>query len=271
MAFDAVTYALLNKKKADLVDGKVPAEQLPSYISDAVEVETLSDLPRPGQTGVIYVTKDTGNTYRWTGTDYVNVSESNHHISVKVSRDALVNMSDLETYINNINSQGLHVLFDMSDFIPNAYVCTVLLFTQNTKKYCLIFDIINGRTYVSYDGYAQSEKVEDYVSRTGDDLIRAIKITDSNTTMAQIRDLLGQINVIGHHVMFDVSALNVGSYLCTIFIDGDKVKIHDVVTASVMQAQYDGTKKLTALLTDLADIVTAELTQLPDGTYSLEI
>lgn len=59
--------------KADLVDGKVPASQLPSYVDDVVEYDTLSDFPTTGEDGKIYVAKDTNKTYRWSGTTYVQL------------------------------------------------------------------------------------------------------------------------------------------------------------------------------------------------------
>ena len=46
-------------------DGKVPSDQLPSYVDDVVEVSTEAGLPHPGESGKIYVTADTNLIYRW--------------------------------------------------------------------------------------------------------------------------------------------------------------------------------------------------------------
>ena len=62
--------------KADLVDGKVPAAQLPSYVDDVLEYDSVSSFPSPGEAGKIYVAKDTNLTYRWSGTQYVEISQS---------------------------------------------------------------------------------------------------------------------------------------------------------------------------------------------------
>jgi hypothetical protein len=62
--------------KADLVEGKVPSTQLPSYVDDVVEVANYAALPVTGETGKIYVTLDTNLTYRWSGTAYVEISAS---------------------------------------------------------------------------------------------------------------------------------------------------------------------------------------------------
>ena len=59
--------------KADLVEGKVPSSQLPSFVDDVIEVDNYAALPVTGETGKIYVTKDTNTSYRWTGTAYVKI------------------------------------------------------------------------------------------------------------------------------------------------------------------------------------------------------
>ena len=59
--------------KADLVGGKVPADELPSYVDDVVECNSFSDFPAEGEEGKIYIAKDTGFTYRWGGTQYVQI------------------------------------------------------------------------------------------------------------------------------------------------------------------------------------------------------
>lgn len=61
------------KKKADLIGGKVPQDQLPSYVDDVLEFSSLSDFPEQGEAGKIYVAMDTNRTYRWSGTTYVQI------------------------------------------------------------------------------------------------------------------------------------------------------------------------------------------------------
>ena len=62
--------------KADLVGGKIPAAQLPSYVDDVLEYDTMSAFPATGESGKIYVAKDTNLVYRWSGTQYVEISPS---------------------------------------------------------------------------------------------------------------------------------------------------------------------------------------------------
>lgn len=57
-------------------DGKVPSGQLPSYVDDVLEYENKTSFPATGETGKIYVAKDTNLTYRWSGSAYVEISAS---------------------------------------------------------------------------------------------------------------------------------------------------------------------------------------------------
>lgn len=56
--------------------GKVPSTQLPSYVDDVLEFTQLDQLPKPGEPGKIYVVTSTNLQYRWSGSDYVEISKS---------------------------------------------------------------------------------------------------------------------------------------------------------------------------------------------------
>lgn len=56
--------------------GKVPAAQLPSYVDDVLEYASLSAFPDTGEDGKIYIAEDTNRQYRWSGTQYVEISSS---------------------------------------------------------------------------------------------------------------------------------------------------------------------------------------------------
>ncbi len=62
--------------KADLVDGKVPSYQLPSYVDDVIEVANYAALPVIGESGKIYVTIDNNHIFRWTGSTYVEITDN---------------------------------------------------------------------------------------------------------------------------------------------------------------------------------------------------
>lgn len=97
--------------------GKVPAAQLPSYVDDVLEFSTKDQFPQTGETGKIYVAKDTNLTYRWTGTQYLEISQSlalgetpstaYSGDKGKVNRDALNSMpTKLTSYLTPTTSTG---------------------------------------------------------------------------------------------------------------------------------------------------------------------
>ncbi len=105
---DDETLETLLTSKADLVEGKIPSSQLPSYVDDVVELVTISDAEQPSslyttgdkylnsiqksiytvdedgnwddgvapESGVIYVALDTNKTYRWTGSTIVEIAST---------------------------------------------------------------------------------------------------------------------------------------------------------------------------------------------------
>lgn len=66
-----INTTLINK--ADLVDGVVPANQLPSYVDDVLDYANLASFPVTGESGKVYVALDTNKTYRWSGSTYVQI------------------------------------------------------------------------------------------------------------------------------------------------------------------------------------------------------
>lgn len=71
--FPESTEGLL-KRKADLVEGKVPSSQLPSYVDDVQEFDSFENLPNPGEKGKIYLTVDNSSIFRWTGSEYIQLN-----------------------------------------------------------------------------------------------------------------------------------------------------------------------------------------------------
>ena len=57
-------------------NGKVLTSQLPSYVDEVVEYSGLANFPTTGTTGIIYVDTAANKTYRWSGTQYVEISAS---------------------------------------------------------------------------------------------------------------------------------------------------------------------------------------------------
>lgn len=59
--------------KADLVAGKVPSSQLPSFVDDVLEVADFASLPVSGESGKVYITLNDNSQYRWGGSAYVEI------------------------------------------------------------------------------------------------------------------------------------------------------------------------------------------------------
>ena len=56
--------------------GRVPSSQLPSYVDDVLEYVSRSNFPQTGEDGKIYIAEDTNLQYRWSGSQYVEISPS---------------------------------------------------------------------------------------------------------------------------------------------------------------------------------------------------
>ncbi|MFP3591825.1 hypothetical protein [Chryseobacterium sp. SIMBA_038] len=100
-------------QKADLVNGKVPAAQLPSYVDDVLEFNSLSALPAQGEAGKIYITTDNDKLYRWTGTRYVDITQGDVGTLQKVTERGS------ETS-ENIKIQGIY--FGGNDISENIVI-----------------------------------------------------------------------------------------------------------------------------------------------------
>ena len=84
VSYNALTGKLtvtINNTTSDIVavatldaNGKIPANQLPSYVDDVEEYADYAHFPPSGEEDKIYVAKDTGFTYRWSGTQYVRLN-----------------------------------------------------------------------------------------------------------------------------------------------------------------------------------------------------
>lgn len=79
----AVPAAALGASVAQLVNGVVPASQLPSFVDDVLEFPARADFPAIGETGKIYIAINDGDSatnptrqYRWSGAAYVLIPSS---------------------------------------------------------------------------------------------------------------------------------------------------------------------------------------------------
>lgn len=183
------------------------------------------------------------------------------YASVTVDSASITNMGQLRTYINSKNSEGKHFFFDFHNYVSNAYVCTVSMFTANSVNYCLIFDIIGKKTYCDYSGYSDSTTVANYLANNSNDLVSIIKMDDATITLKEVKTLLDEVNSLGHHVLFDTYSLGqAGFYLTTIsFTDSDsKLTIFDLVGAKLNTVAYKEDMTLVEVMQGASKVITEE-------------
>jgi hypothetical protein len=90
--------------------GKVPANQLPSYVDDVLEFPSLSAFPTTGETGKIYVALDSNKTYRWSGSAYIEISPSDVNSVFGRTGNVIAEANDYNAFYvrHDINTQGLN-------------------------------------------------------------------------------------------------------------------------------------------------------------------
>jgi hypothetical protein len=141
-------------------DGKVPSNQLPSYVDDVVEVANFAALPVTGETGKIYITLDNNKVYRWTGSIYVEIAANNAVWGAITG--TLSNQTDLQNALNakqntitltTTGTSGASTLVgstlnipnystDLSGYVPYTGATT----NVNLGTFDLTADVITGAT-----------------------------------------------------------------------------------------------------------------------------
>ena len=92
-----------------LVNGVIPATQLPAYVDDVLEFPALANFPATGEAGKIYIDASTGKTYRWNGTGYTEISASagiTVHDEGSVLTTAATSLNFVGSGINATSSGG---------------------------------------------------------------------------------------------------------------------------------------------------------------------
>lgn len=57
-------------------NGKITSSYLPSYVDDVLEFDNMDMFPPIGESSKIYVNLEDNKTYRWSGTQYIEISKS---------------------------------------------------------------------------------------------------------------------------------------------------------------------------------------------------
>jgi hypothetical protein len=108
-----VNTSALGVTVATLVDGTVPSNQLPSFVDDVLEYADLASFPATGNSGKIYVARDTGRVYRWGSTQYVEIA-ANSVLSVNGYTDTVVLTDadiavDASGYTGSLSTDAINV------------------------------------------------------------------------------------------------------------------------------------------------------------------
>ena len=114
-----VTQAL--STKADLVNGVVPSNQLPSYVDDVLEYVDLASFPVTGEASKIYIAIDTNKTYRWSSTQYVEIGGGGVALG--------------ETALTAYRGDRGKIAYDHSLSQGNPHNTTTSDITEGTNKY----------------------------------------------------------------------------------------------------------------------------------------
>lgn len=172
--------------------GKVPSEQLPSYVDDVLEVATYADLPVEGETGKIYVvvSDETSNgdtsSYRWTGTVYAMVNNTLNAADVKALYEANADTNaytDSEKAIVDVNT----VLDTTAITLPTAINELKTAVDLNTAKQTNITTDLSYTAGVN-DGIVVSSDGTDAVIPAADATNAGLMLAAEKTKLAGIED-----------------------------------------------------------------------------------
>lgn len=183
--------------------GKVPAAQLPSYVDDVLEFSTKAQFPQTGETGKIYVSKDTNLTYRWTGTQYLEISQSlalGETPSTaypgdkgKANRDALNSMpTKLTSYLTPTTSTGELVKINYKYAAKDSLNYGPLqddnidIPSATTTNAGAMSAIDKGRLDDLYDEFGSIENPGDKLDSLPNNLVTGIDATSRNATSVTI-------------------------------------------------------------------------------------
>ena len=186
-----LTNALFNK--ADLVDGKVPSYQLPSFVDDVIEVANYAALPTVGEIGKIYITLDTNKIYRWSGSIYIEIA-SNQAIWGAIT-GSLINQTDLVNALNlRVPYTGATADVNLGNF--DMFASKYWLYDAPNDNYGSLhftdgnFHIEDGdghNLFVIEDGYIQlhkNESIQSNLYTSGLTAIRDHYLPDASGTLA---------------------------------------------------------------------------------------
>lgn len=162
--------------------GKVSSTQLPSYVDDVLEFDQLDQLPKPGESGKIYVVTSTNLQYRWSGTDYVEISKSlalGETSSTAYPGDKGKTTTDI---VNSLSDNLVNdVLVSQSD--KNSVSLTIKSITKNPVKKNKELLLVDGEPILLTDNtpILLADNVDDGLYDQADDKLITINQASSFT------------------------------------------------------------------------------------------
>lgn len=195
--------------------GKVPASQLPSFVDDVLEYNTLAQFPAIGETGKVYVDKQHNKTYRWSGTSYVVIGSDlalGETSSTAYSGDkGKANRDDINAILNGTKQVGdaIKALRDSEGNIIKDTYTTKNEFNQKTNeikndvatKYNELNNNKADKSQITTINNILSNKV-DKVS--GKSLVSDSDIAQITTNKNNIANLQNDVNALNN----DINVLN---------------------------------------------------------------
>lgn len=146
--------------KANLVGGKVPASELPSYVDDVIEgyyyegdfyEDSAHTTPIAGEAGKIYIDLDTENCYRWSGSVFIQISSASSEFIEVYKRDGGLDYSLFSpAELLQMLADGIgmtyksRIIFDVIDVSGDARILTW------AGKNMLAADVTSTQTYGMY-------------------------------------------------------------------------------------------------------------------------
>jgi len=254
-------------------DGKVPSSQLPSYVDDVLEYENMSDFPASGETGKIYIAKNTNKTYRWGGSAYVEISES---LALGVTSSTAFRgdwgrqtQNDLQSHIESTSNPhvvtktqvGLGNVDNTSDLnkpISTAVQRALDLKADKSDFYTLDLTLSAASSLLEYTGTAASDVISWTVKYNG--------VTATPDTISlKVDGTAVTVSVSGTSYTASINKLGSTSIVLTVTKGGKTAT--KTIHVTMARKNYFGFAG--SSITGLSSLTAQSLVADPKGTYTL--
>jgi phage-related tail fiber protein len=230
---DAVALTEVGVSVAPLVDGLIPSSNLPSYVDDILEFATITAFPTAGESGKIYIALATNLTYRWTGTNYIQIGSAGSGGVVSVSALTLTsNGTDVtSTVLNSTTTPVITLNLPTANSTSRGALSATDWSIFNGKQAALV----SGTTIKTINGAS--------VLGSGD-----IVVASSYSLPAATPTTLGGVKVDGTTILVDGSGLisavgggggGSGAFSTFSIVDGELIVDHSSsFTLSIVDGEF---------------------------------